>query len=212
MDVIYIALYRDGTARYYDTEGAWCQEYGPRPMAVRHFPTLIDAEHWHRSLPAMTEVVPDGYVAYVDGSYSRRSCRVGWASTILQKEDGEETMLCEMGDSRRVRSPYASEIAEYSAALRAIRYCYHHDFMPLTVVCDYTGIVLSLERIYSWIYSHPEHHVRTYRSGVYRIVHDNNVQFSVIRGHSGDRWHDRVDARSRDLRVRSEKLFPERVC
>lgn len=131
--------------------------------------------------------IPDGCVAYVDGSYDVQNHHYSYGVVILN--NGEEKRFYkkfdnpDMADMRNVAG-------EIKGSEFAMRYCIREEIKQVTIFYDYQGV--SKWCLGEWKTN--KDGTRAYKEFYDQIKNLLDVKFVKVKSHSGDKYNDIADA------------------
>jgi len=181
----YAAVFQEGNHKYYDNwEACRIEVTGKSSVKFKGFKSKDDAHQWVENLSrnTMHELETDGIAIYIDGSFTPKCKKAGWAwvavkSGVMLKEEYGVTSNDAL--SRNIDG-------ELEASIMAIQWAVKHK-QEVVIRYDYSGIEMWATG--SW-------KVKSVIAQAYvREITplSSLVRFDKVKGHSGNKWNDRAD-------------------
>lgn len=157
----------------------------------KSFPTYDDAYFYVTGMEnksaKIEQPMPDGCVAYVDGSYDVENHQYSYGVVILNNQEEKRFFKKfdnpEMADMRNVAG-------EIKGSEFAMRYCIREKIKEVTIFYDYQGV--SKWCLGEWKTN--KDGTRAYKEFYNEIKHLLDVKFVKVKSHSGDKYNDIADA------------------
>lgn len=131
--------------------------------------------------------LPDGYCAFVDGSYDIKTGRYSCGGVILLNRKIIET-FSEVGNNKENAS-MRNVAGEILGAQRAVEYCLKHEISDIIIFHDYQGVG-------SWADGYWQANrsaTKKYAKFVNEARRQCNIKFKKVKGHSDNRYNDMAD-------------------
>ena len=185
---------RDGPGVYTTWEECREQVYGTTRAVYKGFPTREEAEAFIRGWEGGKEPEPeapwDGAVAYVDGSFDKRSGDFACGAVLFW--NGEEVEFSQRFTDRELAEMH-NVAGEIMGVLTVIRYCKEKGIPAVEIHHDYEGLGRWADG--SWKANKPG--TQRYAAECRETGKTVKLRFVKVRGHSGDKNNDRADALAR---------------
>lgn len=153
----------------------------------------------------LEDLVIDGVVAYVDGSYDADTKAYAYGVVIINGD--RETHLSDMEMDPEMAKMH-NVAGEILGAKAAMQYAKDNHIQSITIVHDYQGIASWCTR--EWKPSKPE--TEEYRDFYDDISFSVDIKFKKVKGHSGNFYNDVADALAkRELGVSIKKSIEEHI-
>ena len=169
------------------------QVMGFSSAVYKSFTSLAEAEEFMKGASALAAGAKPAddtgrYIAYVDGSFDVRTKRFSYGMVVLK--DGAEIATGskafdepEMADMRNVSG-------EIYGSMAAMKWCIDNGIGDIVIYYDYEGIAKWALREWKANKKGTQAYVAYYDSVKGKL----NVEFRKVKGHSGDKYNDMVDA------------------
>ena len=128
-----------------------------------------------------------GVVAYVDGSFDLPTFRYSYGVAIIDED--KEIHLSGVGRNSEM-AKMRNVAGEIMGAMAAMQYAKDHGLKEIMIVHDYAGIAEWC--LGNWRANKVE--TENYKQFYDNISKDVKVRFQKVKGHSGDKYNDIVDA------------------
>ena len=171
---------------YRDWESAKREVMGFSGAEYKSFKTNDEAlEFMNKNKKQETKL--DGLIAYVDGSYDRRTKRAGFGAVIILNgevihEASKETKVNEADNLWNVS-------AEISGVLYAVEYAVKHNYSKIHVHYDYMG----LEKWATNEWRANKETTKAYQEKIQKLMQQIEVDFIKVKAHTGDYYNERAD-------------------
>lgn len=161
------------------------QVKGFKGAVFKSFSTQEEAEAFLHNQPVLSQ---EGLLAYVDGSYNKKSQEYGYGCVLIEhqkviaKYNGKGNHKDYL-DMRNV----AGEIA---GAQMAIRYAIEHHYPMICIYYDYEGI----EKWATQQWKARKIGTQAYRDFIQESLQKIDIQFMKVLAHSGDIYNEMADS------------------
>ncbi|MFI3114923.1 MAG: ribonuclease H family protein [Clostridia bacterium] len=170
--------------------GSWdeCKKQidGFSGAVYKSFKTKTEAEAFLNVGKIDENEVFDGVVAYVDGSYDKKTHQFSYGVIILK--DGEEHEFCEKFDDPEL-ADMRNVSGEIKGAEFAMQYCIDNGIKSIKIYYDYEGV--SRWCLGEWKTN--KDGTKAYKAFYDSIKNDLKVHFIKVKSHSGDKYNDVAD-------------------
>lgn len=172
------------------------QVHGFKSASFKSFTSKADAEAFIQQNNGPSAPVEktdaDTVIAYVDGSYHKKTNRYSFGAVILQNGEILEK-LSRVGDNPRYQGSW--QIAgEVFGALHAIHWAIKEGYKTIIIHYDYVGIE-------KWALGEWKAHKpvsQDYIASFKKLATKINVQFVKVKAHSGIEYNEMVDQLAKD--------------
>lgn len=158
---------------------------GFKGAEFKSFKTSEEAEAYMND--SEQEIVLDGLIAYVDGSYDKRTKRAGFGAVLIDnneviKEASEETNIDPEDNLWNVT-------AEIEGVLFAVNYAIDNGYEKIHVYYDYAG----LEKWAKKEWRANKKTTKRYQDTMEELMKQIQVDFIKVAAHTGDFYNERAD-------------------
>lgn len=158
---------------------------GFKGAEFKSFKTSEEAEAYMND--SEQEIVLDGLIAYVDGSYDKRTKRAGFGAVLIDnneviKEVAEETNIDPEDNLWNVT-------AEIEGVLFAVNYAIDNGYEKIHVYYDYAG----LEKWAKKEWRANKKTTKRYQDTMQELMQQIKVDFIKVAAHTGDFYNERAD-------------------
>lgn len=158
---------------------------GFKGAEFKSFKTSEEAEAYMND--SEQEIVLDGLIAYVDGSYDKRTKRAGFGVVLIDnneviKEVREETNIDPEDNLWNVT-------AEIEGVLFAVNYAIDNGYEKIHVYYDYAG----LEKWAKKEWRANKKTTKRYQDTMQELMQQIKVDFIKVAAHTGDFYNERAD-------------------
>lgn len=158
---------------------------GFKGAEFKSFKTSEEAEAYMND--SEQEIVLDGLIAYVDGSYDKRTKRAGFGAVLIDnneviKEASEETNIDPEDNLWNVT-------AEIEGVLFAVNYAIDNGYEKIHVYYDYAG----LEKWAKKEWRANKKTTKRYQDTMQELMKQIQVDFIKVAAHTGDFYNERAD-------------------
>ena len=158
---------------------------GFKGAEFKSFKTSEEAEAYMND--SKQEIVLDGLIAYVDGSYDKRTKRAGFGAVLIDnneviKEASEETNIDPEDNLWNVT-------AEIEGVLFAVNYAIDNGYEKIHVYYDYAG----LEKWAKKEWRANKKTTKRYQDTMQELMKQIQVDFIKVAAHTGDFYNERAD-------------------
>lgn len=133
----------------------------------------------------------DMAVAYVDGSFDKRSGDFSYGMVILYQ--GQEFTFCERMQDKELAQMH-NVAGEIKGAEAAMRYAVEHGLKRIVIYHDYEGIA----KWCNGAWKANKEGTKAYRAYYESIVDILQIEFVKVKGHSNDKYNDMADALAKE--------------
>lgn len=158
---------------------------GFKGAEFKSFKTSEEAEAYMND--SEQEIALDGLIAYVDGSYDKRTKRAGFGAVLIDnneviKEASEETNIDPEDNLWNVT-------AEIEGVLFAVNYAIDNGYEKIHVYYDYAG----LEKWAKKEWRANKKTTKRYQDTMQELMKQIQVDFIKVAAHTGDFYNERAD-------------------
>ena len=129
----------------------------------------------------------DGVVAYVDGSFDLTTFRYAYGVAII---DGEKEIHLSGVGSDSEMAKMRNVAGEIMGAMAAMQYAKDHELEEIMIVHDYSGLSEWCLKNWKTNLDGTRNFVKFYDE----VSKSVKIRFQKVKGHSGDKYNDLVDA------------------
>ena len=180
---------------YQTWDEAKVQVTGFKQAAFRSFKTLEEAENFMNPGTKQTESTigdKDTLIAYVDGSFDKKSQRYSFGVVLIHDHEVLDT-LSRVGNNPKYQGSW--QIAgEVFGALHAIHWAIQHEYKKIIIHYDYLGIEKWALGEWKTNKAVSKDYVEAYRKLAPKI----DVQFVKVKAHSGVKYNELADQLAKD--------------
>lgn len=130
--------------------------------------------------------LPDGAIAYVDGSYRSDTGEFSYGMVILQ--DGEEHTFCQKMTDKELALMH-NVAGEIKGSEAAMQYAMDHNIPEITIYHDYEGIAKWCTGAWKANKSGTQIYQAFYQAASKKV----KIHFVKVKGHSNDKYNDMAD-------------------
>ncbi|WP_322171161.1 ribonuclease H family protein [Acutalibacter caecimuris] len=185
---------REGQKIYTSWDACKKQVQGMGGAVYKSFPTLEEAENFLQGWEAGKEPAPetpwDGAVAYVDGSFDKRTGEFSCGAVLFwqgeQVEFSEKFVDPEMAQMHNVAG-------EIMGVLTVLAYCQEQGIPGVEIHHDYEGLGRWADG--SWKANRAG--TQRYAAACQAFAQRMKLRFVKVKGHSGDQYNDMADSLAR---------------
>ena len=185
---------REGSGIYDTWEECRRQVVGVPRAVYKSFPTRQEAQDYIAGWDGGKEPAPakpwTGAVAYVDGSFDKRSGDFSCGAVLLW--NGEQVEFSQRFEDREL-SEMHNVAGEIMGAVTVIEYCLEHGIPGVEIHHDYEGVGRWPDG--SWRANKPG--TKRYAARCQEAMKVMEIRFVKVKGHSGDKYNDMADALAR---------------
>ncbi|CAD2074762.1 viroplasmin family protein [Phocicoccus pinnipedialis] len=136
---------------------------------------------------AKNEIILDGLIAYVDGSYDKRTKRAGFGAVLIDNNEviKEATLRTEIDPEDNLWNV----TAEIEGVLFAVNYAIDHGYDKVHVHYDYAG----LEKWANKEWRANKKTTKRYQDMMQDLMKKVHVDFIKVAAHTGDFYNERAD-------------------
>lgn len=154
----------------------------------KSFPTRDEAEAYiNNDKDKARSITPDSLIAYVDGSFDKRTKTYSYGVVLLKNE----SVLAELSNSGR-DPKYAESFqiaGECFGSLNAIRWAIDNGYKDITIYYDYLGIEMWATGQWKANKTVSKDYVKFFKAYQSKI----NVSFVKVKAHTGVTYNERAD-------------------
>jgi len=178
---------------YHSWGAAKEQVHGYQGAIYRSFKTLEEAQTFiNPQLTTNQATADDTVIAYVDGSFEKKTERYSFGAVLIQNNEVIQT-LSRVGDTPKYQS--SRQIAgEVFGALHAIHWAIKNRYKKIIIHYDYLGIEKWALGEWKANKDVSKDYVETYRKLAPKI----DIQFVKVKAHSGVEYNELADQVAKD--------------
>lgn len=171
-------IYRTWPEAQREVTGFKCAEF-------KSFKTSEEAEAYMND--SEQEIVLDGLIAYVDGSYDKRTKRAGFGAVLIDKNE----VIKEVREETNIdpEDNLWNVTAEIEGVLFAVNYAIDNGYEKIHVHYDYAG----LEKWAKKEWRANKKTTKRYQDKMQELMQQIKVDFIKVAAHTGDFYNERAD-------------------